>query len=224
MSDMQVKKNGLAVTSLVLGIVAILGSWMPILNNFSFILAILGLIFGIFGLVKISKAKGKKTYTIIALIINAVAIAIVLSSQAAYSAAIDSINEGPKAVVNGQPSTDLTVGQSATLDNGLVLTVDSFERNVSAPYMSDKFTAVTVTIKNDGKEKQSFNPFDWKSIDANGAESDYEIMADSDDKLESGNLNPGGTVTGVIYFKNNAQKIAYVSGLKNTTAASWNLD
>ncbi len=49
-------------------------------------------------------------------------------------------------------------------------------------------------------------------------------MADSDDKLESGNLNPGGTVTGVIYFKNNAQKIAYVSGLKNTTAASWNLD
>ncbi len=223
MSETKVKKNGLAVASFVLGIIAILGSWMPLLNNFSFILAILGLIFGIFGLVKISKAKGKKTYTTIALIINAVAIAIVLSSQAAYSAAIDSVNEGAQAVSNGAPSTDLAVGQSATLDNGLVLTVDSVERGVTQQFVDGKLTAVTVTIKNDGKEKQAFGTFTWKSINADGVESGNEFVA-KDDVLESGDLQPGGKVTGVIYFKNNIEKVAYVTGLKSTAAASWNLN
>ncbi len=223
MSDIRVKKNGLAVTSLVLGIIAILGSWMPILNNFSFILAVLGLIFGVFGLVKISKAKGKKTYTIIALIINAVAIAIVLSSQAAYSAAIDNINEGPKAVAEGGSSTDLAVGQSATLDNGLIITVDNVERDVTEPYRDEKFTSVTVTIKNEGKDKQHFDPYNWKSINSDGVESNSEIITNNDNKLESGDLQPGGKVTGVIYFKNNAEKVAYVTGLKGTAAASWNI-
>ena len=222
MSDTKPTKNGLAVTSLVLGIIAILGSWIPILNNFSAILAVLGVIFGIFGLVKISKAKGSKTYTIIALVINVLAFAIVLSSQSMYAKAIDSVNEGAQAVSNGGASTDLSVGQSVTLDNGMVLTVDSVKHDVAQEYRDAKFTAVTVTIKNDGKEKQAFNPFTWKSINADGVESDCDFSTD-EGTLQSGDLQPGGKVTGVIYFKNDAAKIIYVTGLKNTAAASWNI-
>ena len=54
------KKSGLGITALVLGIVAIVGSWVPILNNFSAFLAVLGAIFGIIGLVVIAKSNGAK--------------------------------------------------------------------------------------------------------------------------------------------------------------------
>ena len=46
------KKSGLATAGLVLGIVGICLSFIPILNNASFFLGILALIFGIISLVK----------------------------------------------------------------------------------------------------------------------------------------------------------------------------
>lgn len=51
------KKSGLGIASLVLGIIAIVGSWIPILNNISFLLAVIGLILGIVGIFSIRKGK-----------------------------------------------------------------------------------------------------------------------------------------------------------------------
>ena len=50
-------KSGMAIAGFVLGIIALLTSFLPIINNLSFFLAILGLIFGIVGMVGISKGK-----------------------------------------------------------------------------------------------------------------------------------------------------------------------
>lgn len=50
-------KSGMAIAGFVLGIIALLTSFLPIINNFSFFLAILGMIFGIVGMVGISKGK-----------------------------------------------------------------------------------------------------------------------------------------------------------------------
>lgn len=50
-------KSGMAIAGFVLGIIALLTSFLPIINNFSFFLAILGMIFGIVGMVGIMKGK-----------------------------------------------------------------------------------------------------------------------------------------------------------------------
>lgn len=49
--------NGLSVAALVCGIVAIIGAWIPVVCYFTFVLAILGIVFGVKGM-KQSKLTG----------------------------------------------------------------------------------------------------------------------------------------------------------------------
>ncbi len=223
MTETQPTKNGMAITALVLGIIALLGSWMPIINNLSAMLAVLGVIFGIVGLLKIKKANGVKTFSVVALTINVIAFAIVLSTQSMYSKALDNAANGAQAAA-GTQTTDLAVGQSATLDNGLVVTVTEIERGVTQDYIKGKFAAVNVTIENKGKDKTAVNPLEWKSINADGVEQDQEFVAPTDGRLESADLHPGGKISGKVYFKDDITKVAYVTGLNGTVAASWNLN
>ena len=46
---MKQERKVLGILAIIFGALALLGSWMPIINNFSFILAILALIFGLIG-------------------------------------------------------------------------------------------------------------------------------------------------------------------------------
>lgn len=81
------------IISLVLGGLALLLSWVPIINNFAFIIAIPALILAIIGL--ISNRKNKKTLSVIALSI-AIAIAsmvIVLVTQYMISSALDNAGQ-----------------------------------------------------------------------------------------------------------------------------------
>lgn len=84
------KKSGLAIAGMVLGIVAIATSFLPIINNGSFFLALIGLIFAIVGMVSIRKGKSSGMGMAVAgLVLSIVAIVVVLGSQAFYSAVID---------------------------------------------------------------------------------------------------------------------------------------
>ncbi len=223
MNDAKPTKNGVGIASLVLGIIAIICSYVPIIHLLSGVLAIIGIILGIVGIVQISKVHGTKTFSAVAIILNIIALIVVISTGAAYQKALNTINEGAQPASKEVPTLNLKVGESAKLDNGLVLTLDSVERSVSVKNHEEKFTAATVTIKNEGNEKQSFNPIDWRSVSSEGVESGAELVITDENKLESGDLQPGGKVTGVLYFKNDAVKISYVSGFKSTTAASWDL-
>lgn len=82
--------SAMAITGLVIGIIALLTSFIPIVNNISFFLAILAAIFAIVGLVSaVRGTRAGKGLAIAALAISIVAGAIVLVTQAAYSAALD---------------------------------------------------------------------------------------------------------------------------------------
>lgn len=60
---------------------------------------------------------------------------------------------------------------------------------------------VTVKYENTGKEALSFNEFDWKIEDPNGARSNNTAILDSSPKtLGSGEVAPGGNVQGDMYF------------------------
>ena len=71
------KKSGLAVASLVLGIIGVCFSIIPIINNASFIMGIIGLVFGIIGLIK----KNKKGLAIAGIILCILAMAVALAAQ-----------------------------------------------------------------------------------------------------------------------------------------------
>lgn len=78
-----------AIVGLVLGIIALLTSFIPIVNNLSFIFAVLGVIFGIVAMVGISRGKKSgKGMAIAALVVNVIAIVVVLGLQSMWSAAL----------------------------------------------------------------------------------------------------------------------------------------
>ena len=71
------------ILAIVLGAIALLGSWIPSINQISFLIAILALILGIVGLC--INLKNKKLLAIIGTVLSVVSIAIALGSQMIYN-------------------------------------------------------------------------------------------------------------------------------------------
>lgn len=70
----------------------------------------------------------------------------------------------------------------------------------STPKAGKEFVVVNVTIRNLGTDEVSYNPFDFKVQDANGAQ-ESSTFASLDDSLSSGTLAPNGKVTGSMPFE-----------------------
>lgn len=83
-------------------------------------------------------------------------------------------------------------------------TVNSVKRTntlgYSTPKSGKEFIVVNVTIKNLGTEEVSYNPFDFKVQDANGAQ-ESTTFASLDDNLSSGTLASNGKVSGSMVFE-----------------------
>lgn len=244
------------IIGLVISILALATSFLPIINNASAILAVVGIVFAIIGVVGTFRGKKRgKGLAIAGLILNFIAIAIVLGSQAAYSKAIDDAANGPSVAsvssdssqgsntdqASNQPSsksdqgesetqktTDLAVGTSVKLDNGLSVSVDAVEGGVTN-YDGSKLVKATITYKNEGTEQATYNSFDWKGEDANGAQEMSEFYSGADgsqdeSELQSGNLAAGGSKTGTVYFKEGTVKVVYFgTSLNNEAKASWKI-
>ena len=231
------KKSGLGIASLVLGIIAIVGSWIPILNNISFLLAIIGLILGIVGIVSIRKGKvGGKGLTIAAVVINVIAIVIVVCTQWVFGKALDEatkdLNAGSTVVATSEKAdagdskkTDknadnskLAVGKAVTLDNGLQVSVDS--KTEKTDQAGNKYLLVTVSYKNTGSEPVDYASYDWKQTSSSGNMEDPEIAILDKEPLSDGTLKPGGTVSGIVPVKTDAASISYFGNLLDKEAAA----
>ncbi len=222
----------LAIVGLVLAIIALLVSFVPIVNNGAFVLGLVGAVFAIVGIAQTGKGKRRGRGTAVAgLIVAILALVIVLVTQSMYSAAIDSVTNGAQptdassssaapaastdAVSSSASSADysnMAPGQSVDLDNGLSVSVDKVEAGLSN-YDGSKVTQVTVIYKNNGSSNASFNAFDWKASDANGAQRDETYYASQENALNSGTLSAGGTVTGTIAFEGDITKVYYYSSI-----------
>ena len=85
---------GLAISALVVGILALLLCWVPIINNFAAIVAVVGLAMGVPALV--SARRGMRAGAGLAaasVIISVLALVGVLATQAFYSSVIDDVND-----------------------------------------------------------------------------------------------------------------------------------
>lgn len=95
--DAPKQTSGLAIAGLVLAILAAATSFLPIINNLSFFIALIGAALAL--VAYLGARRGKHTATgmsLAGLIVSIVSIAIVLVTQAAYSAALSSVADSLK--------------------------------------------------------------------------------------------------------------------------------
>lgn len=89
MADNNQPTSAAAIVGLVLGILAIVTSWIPIVNNLSGILAMVGLVFSVVGVIgTVRGKKGGKGLAVAALVLNVLSLVIVFGLQSAWSAAL----------------------------------------------------------------------------------------------------------------------------------------
>lgn len=241
-------RSAMAVAGLVLGIVALATSFVPIVNNASFFIALLGAVFAVVGIVAATRGtRAGKGMAIAALVVSAVAVAVVFATQSLYGAAIDAavdeLSEGPAVTgvssaastgdaaagaASGAPSdapgassADLAVGSAVELEGGLSVSVDGVQAG-PVNYDGSTVTGVRVTYTNGGDGEASFNMLDWKGQDAQGVQQYTTYYDDAEDALGSGTLAPGGTASGMLYFDGDLAKVLYYSSLLSSSAtASW---
>lgn len=152
MSHSETQKSSLCTAGLVLGIIGVCTSFIPIINNLSFVLGILAVIFG---LVSVKKAsKGKMIATVI---LGILAIIITLSAQKTVSDSLDALSE----------DLDTASGENTeqVLANDVEVEIGNFEATTDEYGLTD--TKLTVKVTNKTNETKSFT-IQVEAVDANG--------------------------------------------------------
>lgn len=176
------RTSGLALSGFIIAILALLGAWVPIVNNVSFFFAVVALIFGIVGFRSIKNGKrvgqGLATATIIISIIAGI---VVLATQALYSKAVDEVDKSVTETFNDYDGTNT----DKLLENSVDVTLGQFVFNTGTEvdYTYDDTTKLPVTIKNKSSEKASFS-VKIEAVDASGNRI-------ADDTVYVSDLNPG---------------------------------
>lgn len=186
MADKTERTSGLAISGFIIAILALLGAWVPIINNVSFFFAVIALIFGIVGFRSIKKGKrvgqGLATATIIISIIAGV---VVIATQAFYSKAADEIGKSVNESVSDFDGTNTDKLLKETVDVTLGQFV--FDAGAEAEYSYDDTTKLPITVKNKSAEKASFT-VKVEAVDASGNRI-------ADDTIYVNDLNAGQSQT-----------------------------
>ena len=142
MSEQQAPRSVAAIVALVLGVIALLSSWVPIINNLSFVFALVGVVFAVVGLV--GTLRGKKPgrgLAIASAVVNVAAVAIVLATQSAYSVAIDEAASGAVQTSDGASVAAPVAGEATSAEpadkysiDGEELTGDAYSCKISGVY------------------------------------------------------------------------------------------
>ncbi|WP_402370879.1 DUF4190 domain-containing protein [Isoptericola rhizosphaerae] len=214
------ERSGLAITALVLGIVALLGCWIPFLNIGSAVIGVVGVVLGIIAIVKAARGTGGgKVMAIIgtALSVVAIALSIVISmvtaafvsstveeqtsliEQSLEDAGIDS--EDVDAITSGEATNAGGVvgfDETYTYADGLAVTVTAPEEFTPGEYAvgaEGEGTPVVfeVTIENDTDEV--FDPVLMYPIVASGGSESMAVYDDGIDMMPSSKIQPGKSLT-----------------------------
>lgn len=148
----ETQKSGLCTAGLILGIIGVCTSIIPIVNNLSFVMGVLAVIFGLISIKKASKGK-----MIATIILGILAIAITLNSQKAVSDSLNALSE----------DLDTASGENTeqVLANDVDVVLGNFEATTGEYGMTD--TKLTVKVTNKTNETKSFN-IQVEAVDTNG--------------------------------------------------------
>lgn len=174
-------KSAAAIVGLVLGIIALLTSFLPFVNNLSFFLALIGLAFAVVGLVGVLRGKkAGKGMAIASVVVNVLAIAIVMGTQSMYSAAINEATKGTISTTDGSAASAATATAS-TEESGDKYAIEGEELSGD-----DYSTKISGTFTNNSGSELSYVQVSYNLFDADGNQIDTAYANTS-------NLADGGT-------------------------------
>ncbi|CCF24388.1 DUF4352 domain-containing protein [Leuconostoc citreum] len=213
------ERKVLAILSIVFGGLGLLLSWIPIINNFAFVLGILSLILGVIAL--IFNRKNKKILSIIGTSLSVVTIVVVVATQGMYAHAINkattSYNKDVKKIESSSSSSTpkneseskedssnskkvFKIGETASV-NGIEYTVNKVSASngdgeLNKPNDGKQYFFVDITIKNNSKKDYSYNPLDFQ-LSNDGNKTDSESVSDDfvKNQFHFGTLSPDATYT-----------------------------
>ena len=211
-------KSGLAIAGLVLGIVAVATSFLPIINNASFFIGLVGLVLGIIGLAQ--TRKGTKSGTglaVAAIVLNVVACIAVLASQAFYSSAWNdamesaglstSSSSAAQGSISSQSSSAAQAAtQTAPDEDGYAVTIDG--ATMTTDYAGNPALLVTYTWTNNSDDATSFAVALYAKCFQDGVQCDTAIVSGADSNYMT-EIKPGATTT--------VQQAYAVSGTSDAT-------
>ena len=100
---MKQERKVLGILAIIFGAIALFGSWMPIINNLSFVIAILALILGLIGLA--INRKRPKMLAIIGTVLAVVSMVIVIATQLMYARALNNVAKNVEETVSSVSSS-----------------------------------------------------------------------------------------------------------------------
>src|SRR5699024_2601792 len=128
-------------------------------------------------------------------------------------------------------NTEFGVGDKVKLD-GQGVEVTEVEKSqgddFETPSEGNEFVIVHVAIENNGEDEISYNPFNFKMKNSDGQiEDEGMLMVDSDTSLSSGDLAPGGNVSGTLSFEqpndDDGLELIFETGFWGTDEVVFNL-
>ena len=179
------KKTGFSVAAMVLGIIGICLSFIPIVNNVSFILGVLSVIFAIVSLVK----KSGKAKAIVGLILGILSVVITLSLQNSWSKSLDVVGK----------DLDNMTGDNTEEILKKDVDVNIGKLNVTTDEYGYSDSELVVTVTNKSKEKKSFT-IHIEAVDNTGKRID-------DDYVYANDLNSGQTQDFKIFTLVSSEKL-----------------
>ena len=116
--------------------------------------------------------------------------------------------DGDGVKTSNEPKKEVySIGEEAILGDGAI-TVTNVAKSQGSEYIKPKtgkeFVIVSVTIENKGDKNLSYNPFYFKMQNSQGQQESITFSAsvdNNDTELNSGELIPGGKVSGTIAFE-----------------------
>ena len=144
-------------------------------------------------------------WVIILVIIAAIAGGTQNENTNSASTSPTSIGETSTEEKQNEEKTEYNQGEEAILGNGAV-TVTNVEKSQGndwdKPKSGKEYVIVYVTIENKGDSNLSYNPLYFKIQNSQGQQENMTFTTiDQDTALQSGELVPGGKVSGTITFE-----------------------
>lgn len=212
-----IEKKTLGILAIVFGGLGLLLSWIPIVNNFAFLLGVVSLVLGVIALV--INRKNKKLLSVIGTVLSIATIIVVIATQGFYANSLDkatkSYNKEVKKIDSSSSSEDQSssassssnakkdfkVGETASI-NGVEYTVTKVsysngDGDLNTPDNGKQYVFVDVTIKNNSDKDYEYNPLDFQ-LSNNGNKTDNDYVDDSfvQNQFTSGTLSPNASYSG----------------------------
>lgn len=199
--------SGLAVASLVTGIIAIVSSFVPLLNLLSFPFVILAIVFGGIGIWQAAKGtKAGKGIAIAGLVCGVLGLLVTFAMYGGAAAVSDSSDTGADAPSSQQSAADdessePQAAEQASSESPYAVTIDGCL--LTEDYEGNPAVTVTYTFTNNSDEATSPAVALGEKVFQNGAQCDVALVMDGSDNAgkSMNEVKPGGSITYDISYE-----------------------